>query len=187
MELQRNKARNLELALATIDRRVLGPGQELSFWRCVGEPNAQRGYLPGLVLVHGHMASSADGGLCQLSNLLHWLVLHSPLRVVEHHHHGFDPFPDSGRHVPFGSGATVFYNYVDLRFENPTSANYKIHLWLTDTELRGKSGLIGFRLSPITSTKRAIGSSSGRVRCIGRTGYGGRRTTGRPGTRLRPS
>jgi len=77
-----------------------------------------------------------------------WLVLHSPLRVVEHHHHGYDPFPDSGRQVPFGSGATVFYNYVDLKFDNPTSANYKIHLWLTDTELRGE--IWADRLPPVS-------------------------------------
>jgi len=148
MDLQRNKVTNLRLALATIEGRVLRPGQELSFWRCVGEPNARRGYLPGLVLVHGRMASSAGGGLCQLSNLLHWLVLHSPLRVAEHHHHGYDPFPDSGRQVPFGSGATVFYNYVDLKFDNPTLANYKIHLWLTDTELRGE--IWADRLPPVS-------------------------------------
>jgi vancomycin resistance protein VanW len=138
MELQRNKVHNLGLALAGIDGRVLRPGQTLSFWRSIGDPSAGRGYLPGLVLVHGRMASAVGGGLCQLSNLLHWLVLHTPLEVVERHHHGYDPFPDSGRQVPFGSGATVFYNYVDLRFGNPTPAAFRLRLWLTDTELHGE-------------------------------------------------
>jgi vancomycin resistance protein VanW len=138
MQLQRNKVRNLRLAIATIDERVLRPGEELSFWRCVGDPTAPRGFLPGLVLVHGRMAADVGGGLCQLSNLLHWMVLHTSLRVVERHHHGYDPFPDSGRVVPFGSGATVFYNYVDFRFVNPGPETYRIRLWLTGEELRGQ-------------------------------------------------
>jgi vancomycin resistance protein VanW len=27
------------------------------------------------------------GGLCQFTNLLHWVALHSPLEIAEHHHH----------------------------------------------------------------------------------------------------
>ena len=100
MQLQRNKVQNLRGAIATIDGRVLHPGQELSFWRCIGNPTARRGYTTGLVLVHGRMSSAVGGGLCQLSNLLHWMVLHTGMRVVERHHHGYDPFPDSGRVVP---------------------------------------------------------------------------------------
>jgi vancomycin resistance protein VanW len=138
MALQRNKVQNLRLAAPTIDERVLRPGEELSFWRCVGNPTARRGFLTGLVLVHGHMSSDVGGGLCQLSNLLHWMVLHTNMRVVERHHHGYDPFPDSGRVVPFGSGATVFYNYVDFRFFNPGPETYRIKLWLTEDELRGE-------------------------------------------------
>jgi vancomycin resistance protein VanW len=138
MALQRNKVENLRLAIAGIDDRVLRPGDELSFWRCVGSPTASRGFLPGLVLVHGRMATDVGGGLCQLSNLLHWMVLHTTMRVVERHHHGYDSFPDSGRVLPFGSGATVFYNFVDLRIENPGPETYRIRLWLTDDELRGE-------------------------------------------------
>jgi vancomycin resistance protein VanW len=147
MALQRNKMENLRLAIPHLDGRLLRPGEELSFWRCVGRPSAHRGYLPGLVLVHGTMSSDVGGGLCQLSNLLHWMVLHTSMRVVERHHHGYDPFPDSGRVVPFGSGATVFYNYVDFRFMNPGPETYRIRLWLTAEELRGE--LWADRLPPI--------------------------------------
>jgi len=147
IQLQRNKVQNLRSAIATIDGRVLHPGQELSFWRCIGNPTARRGYTTGLVLVHGRMSSAVGGGLCQLSNLLHWMVLHTGMRVVERHHHGYDPFPDSGRVVPFGSGATVFYNYVDLRFVNPGPESYRIRLWLTGEELRGE--LWADRLPPV--------------------------------------
>jgi len=100
--LQRSKVGNLRLAAATIDGRVLAPGATFSFWRCIGNPSARRGYGPGLVLVHGRMSSAVGGGLCQLANLLHWMVLHTPLVIVEHHHHGYD------RHVGWnGHSATA--------------------------------------------------------------------------------
>src|SRR5215472_15856640 len=165
MSLQRNKVENLRLAVRGLDGRVLRPGEELSLWRCVGHPTARRGYLPGLVLVHGRMAAGVGGGLCQLSNLLQWMVLHSTMTVVERHHHGYDPFPDSGRVVPFGSGATVFYNYVDLCFLNPGPETYRIRLWLTDEELRGE--LWADRMPPVRlhvrETDHRFFRSNGRV------------------------
>ena len=137
-ELQRNKRHNLQLAIGTLDGQVLSPGESLSFWRCVGNPTAGRGYRPGLVLAHGRLDAGVGGGLCQLSNMLHWLALHTELAVVERHHHGHDLFPDDGRLVPFGTGATVFYNYLDLRLLNPGPDAYRIRLWVTEHELRGE-------------------------------------------------
>jgi len=136
--LQRNKRRNLELAIATLHGQVLRPGETVSFWRCVGNPKASRGFVPGLVLAHGRLCAGVGGGLCQLSNMLHWLALHTSLAVIERHHHGHDLFPDAGRLVPFGAGATVFYNYLDLRLHNPGPETYRLRLWLTDQELRGE-------------------------------------------------
>jgi vancomycin resistance protein VanW len=65
------------------------------------------------------------------------MALHTPLQVVERHHHSFDPFPDENRVLPFGSGAGVFYNYIDLRFYNPTDNTFQIKLWLTENHLKG--------------------------------------------------
>ncbi len=65
------------------------------------------------------------------------MALHTPLEVVERHHHSFDPFPDDNRVLPFGSGCGVFYNYIDLRFFNPTDLTFQIRLWLTDEHLKG--------------------------------------------------
>ncbi|RZJ75277.1 MAG: vancomycin resistance protein, partial [Flavobacterium sp.] len=65
-------------------------------------------------------------------------VMHSPLTVTERHHHSFDPFPDDGRVLPFGSGATVFYNYLDYQFKNETSHIFQINLWFTEKCLEGE-------------------------------------------------
>lgn len=77
--------------------------------------------------------------MCQLSNLIHWLVLHSELTITEHHHHdGLDLFPDFGRQIPFGTGTSISYNYIDYRFRNDTRNTYQLRLWTDDEYLRGE-------------------------------------------------
>ena len=77
--------------------------------------------------------------MCQLSNLIHWLVLHSDLTIVEHHHHdGLDLFPDFGRQIPFGTGTSISYNYIDYRVKNETSNTYQLRLCTDDEYLCGE-------------------------------------------------
>ena len=64
--------------------------------------------------------------------------MHSPLTVTERYHHSFDPFPDDGRVLPFGSGATVFYNYRDYQLTNNTEHTFQINLWLSEKCLEGE-------------------------------------------------
>ena len=47
---------------------------------------------------------ATGGGLCQLSNLIYWMTLHTPLTITERYRHSYDVFPDSNRTQPFGSG-----------------------------------------------------------------------------------
>jgi vancomycin resistance protein VanW len=67
------------------------------------------------------------------------MVLHTPLTIVEHHHHdGFDLFPDYNRQVPFGTGTSILYNYLDYRFKNETDVTYQLITYVTDTHLCGE-------------------------------------------------
>lgn len=138
LALQHGKVQNLRAALPFLSGVVVRPGETFSFYDLVGEPTRARGFVDGVELRDGVPRPGVGGGLCQLANMLHWLVLHSPLTVVERHHHSLDPFPDSGRVVPFGSGATLFYNYLDFRFRNDTDATFQVRLWLTDKLLEGE-------------------------------------------------
>lgn len=135
--LQENKITNLGIAISRMNGVVIHPGETFSYWKLVGKPSKRKGYIEGLQLSRGEVRTGVGGGLCQLANLLYWLALHSPLEVAERHHHSFDPFPDDHRVLPFGSGASVFYNYVDLRFHNSTSQPFQFNLWLTDEHLKG--------------------------------------------------
>jgi vancomycin resistance protein VanW len=138
MQLQLNKVTNLKLVTLILDQVTLGPGEVFSFCRLVGKPTRKRGFLEGMELTMGQARSGIGGGICQMANLLHWLVLHSPLTVTERSAHSFDPFLDQNRSMPFGTGCAIFYNYVDLCFRNDTDYVFQFRLWMTDTDLWGE-------------------------------------------------
>ncbi len=138
LQLQLNKVQNLKLAIKKIDGIIIKPGEVFSFCKNVGLPTKYKGYLPGMELRFGEAIPGIGGGLCQIANLLNWLIMHSPLNIIERHHHSFDPFPDNGRVLPFGSGATIFYNYGDFQVKNNTNLTFQINLWITKKCLEGE-------------------------------------------------
>lgn len=137
MPLQYNKIVNLRLTLPKINLLILKPGETFSFWRLVGKPTRKKGYVEGMILHNGKCSPGVGGGLCQLSNLIYWLTLHTPLTITERWRHNYDVFPDADRTQPFGSGATVVYNYVDLQICNHTSEDYQLTLTLDEKYLMG--------------------------------------------------
>ena len=138
MELQRNKVVNLRLAVEKLDGVLLRPGETLSYWRLIGKPSARRGYLPGMVLFLGRIGSDVGGGLCQLSNLIFWMTLHTDLTVVERYRHSHDVFPDAHRSQPFGTGATCAYPHRDLMIRNDTRETYQLRLRVGEENLEGE-------------------------------------------------
>ena len=137
--LQDNKATNLSIAAPKINKILIKPNEEFSYWHLVGNPSESKGYLNGLVVYSNGVGEGIGGGLCQMSNLIHWMILHSDLDITEHHHHDqIDMFPDHGRVVPFGTGTSVAYNYVDYRFKNNTSYTYQLIVYTTDKYLCGE-------------------------------------------------
>lgn len=138
MYLQHNKTTNLQLAINNITGIVIKPGETFSLWKLVGRPTKQKGYLEGLTLENGKIGKGIGGGLCQLGNLLYWMALHTPLVVTERWRHSYDVFPDVNRKLPFGSGATLSYNYIDLQLHNPTDKVFQLNLWIDDGYLHGE-------------------------------------------------
>ena len=118
---------------------MIHPGETFSVWRLVGRTTKRKGYKEGLTIAKGQPSQGIGGGLCQLSNLIHWLVLHSELTITEHNHHdGLDLFPDYGRQIPFGTGTSISYNYIDYRFRNDTTNTYQLRLRVDDEYLCGE-------------------------------------------------
>lgn len=85
--LQENKAVNIKLANERLNGILVRPGETFSFWQLVGKTTKRRGYRDGRILVRNHLLPGIGGGLCNLANTIHRVVLLSPLTVTEFHKH----------------------------------------------------------------------------------------------------
>lgn len=137
MYLQHNKVTNLRLAIGKINGVVIQPGETFSLWQMVGRPTKRKGYLEGMTLSNGQVTKGTGGGLCQLGNLIYWMTIHTPLSITKRWRHSYDVFPDVNRKIPFGSGATLSFNYIDLQIKNNTEQPFQINLSLDKTHLNG--------------------------------------------------
>lgn len=139
VHLQDNKAVNLAISAPKINKVIIRPGETFSFWSLVGSVSHRKGYLEGLTVKSGTVDKGVGGGMCQFTNLIHWLVLHSSLDVVEYHHHnGIDMFPDFGRKVPFGTGTSIMYNNLDYQFTNNTDMTFQLITYVDGEYLMGE-------------------------------------------------
>lgn len=136
--LQEQKIINLKQAVPKLNGVVIEPGNVFSLWSIIGKPDRENGYVDGMLLSNGKVIEGVGGGLCQLSNLLYWIFLHAPVETVERYHHSMDVFPDSGRTLPFGGGATILYNFIDLKIKNVSPHPLQLKIWLTDNQLKAQ-------------------------------------------------
>lgn len=139
LQLQENKAINLSIATPKVSHILIKPNEVFSFWELVGKCKSKDGYKEGLTIKNGQASQAIGGGMCQFTNLIHWLVLHTDLEIIEHHHHdGIDLFPDFGRQIPFGTGTSIFFNYLDYRFKNNTDQTYQLIVYVEGEYLKGE-------------------------------------------------
>ena len=110
------KIQNLRLAVSEIDGVEIPAGEVFSFWKNVGRTTRGRGFVPGRELREGCIIPNIGGGLCQLSNALYDAALKANFEIVERHAH---TRVIAGSLAEQGRDATVFWNYVDLRFCSP--------------------------------------------------------------------
>lgn len=137
-EHQYNKAHNIDLSCKKINKIIIRPGEVFSLWRTIGKPSKFRGYKEGRVLINKKLTSGTGGGLCNLANTLHLLILHSPLKVIEFHKHSDALAPDKGKRVPFSSGTSVSYNSLDYRFKNTTDQDFQLLTWCECEEFKAE-------------------------------------------------
>jgi vancomycin resistance protein YoaR len=129
-ELELGKVHNLRIAAAAVDGILLRPGEIFSFWAVAGRPGRGKGYVLGRELRQGCMVPSIGGGICQLTNALSRVAHRAGLEIVERHSHTMHP---PGFFIDDTTDATVFWNYIDLRFRSPVAM--RIDAKLTETTL----------------------------------------------------
>src|SRR5260221_3582220 len=115
-ELELGKVQNLRMAAAAVDGIVLEPGETFSFWRAAGRPSRRRSYVTGRELRQGCMIASTGGGICQLTNAISRIASRAGMEIAERHSHTLHP---PGFFIDDATDATVYWNYVDLRFRAP--------------------------------------------------------------------
>lgn len=138
MWMQRNKIVNLKIAAEKLDGVIIRPGEVFSYWKLIGKTTKRKGYVDGMVLHNGGFSAGIGGGLCQMSNLIFWMAIHTPLTIVERHRHGYDVFTDFNRTQPFGSGATCFYPHGDLMIQNNTEDTWQLRVRVGEKYLEGE-------------------------------------------------
>lgn len=124
------KVQNLRVAADAVDGIILEPGETFSFWRAAGRPSRGKGYVTGRELRGGCMIPSVGGGICQLTNALSRVAHEAGMEIVERHSHTVHP---PGFFIDDKTDATVFWNYIDLRFRS--SVPVRIGARLTETTL----------------------------------------------------
>jgi VanW like protein len=128
--LTAGKVENLRLAARAFHGIEVPPGGVLSFWRQLGRTTRSKGFQTGRELREGCIVPAIGGGLCQLSGLLYQAALDAGLEIIERHGHSrVVPGSQAERDLD----ATVFWNYVDLRFRSHLP--WRIEVELTATEL----------------------------------------------------
>lgn len=138
IKYQINKIHNLKLAAKTISRVVIEPGETFSFWQLVRKADRHEKYKDGLTCVNGKIVPSYGGGLCQLSNMLFWLFLHTPLTVTERHGHAVESFPPTTRELPCGIDATVNEGWLDLKVRNETVNTFQLLIGFDNKYMYGR-------------------------------------------------
>lgn len=123
--LQAGKVHNLRLAARALHGRVIPAGEVFSFWANLGRATRARGFVAGRELREGCVIPNIGGGLCQLSNALYDLALQSGAEIVERHAHTRQV---PGSQAAAGRDATVFWNYVDLRFRPAAATQLSVRL-----------------------------------------------------------
>ena len=152
--LQAGKVQNLRAAARHLDGLIIPAGQVFSFWRQVPRPTHRRHFVAGRELREGCVIPNVGGGLCQLTNSLYDAALKSNCEIIERHAHS-RTLP--GSMAANDRDATIFWNYVDLRFRPKTDTQLEVTLGRGELIIRFRSKASPQKELPIADKKIVAG------------------------------
>lgn len=133
---QYNKAYNLRLLSQQFNTVTIKPQQILSFNYLAKNADKKTQYKDGLVLINDDIVIGYGGGLCQLSNMIYFAALHTPLTIHKRFGHTSQHLYDPNVKL-HGIDATVSYGFADLQLKNTTNATYQLIIeFPSDTDIR---------------------------------------------------
>lgn len=123
-----NRTTNLKLACAAIDGTIVMPGKIFSFNKTVGERTEAKGYKEAIAYVSGGASKpEVGGGICQVASSIYYATLQADLKSVERSPHMY--LVD---YVPKGMDTTIYWGYLDYKFENNSPYPLKVEASVSD-------------------------------------------------------
>lgn len=128
--LTAGKIENLRIAARKLNGLEIKKNEVFSFWKHIGNPNFNKGYVIGREIREGCIVPTIAGGLCQVSNALYDAALKANFDIIERHKHSK---VIKGSLAEKDRDATVKWNYVDLRFKS--NFDFRIEVKLSADKL----------------------------------------------------
>jgi len=120
-----NRIYNVALASERINSALIGPGEEVSFNKMVGEVSGATGYRPAYIIEKGRTVLGDGGGLCQVSTTMFRAAMSAGLPILERWGHAYRVSYYELDTKP-GVDATVIAPSKDFRFKNDTPGHILI-------------------------------------------------------------
>lgn len=114
----KNRRHNISIGAGKFQGILIGPGDEFSFVKVLGNVGPKEGYLPELVIKKGETIPEYGGGLCQVSSTAFRAAVQAGLEVTERQNHAYPV----KYYSPQGTDATIYPPHPDLKFKNNTPA-----------------------------------------------------------------
>lgn len=138
IKYQINKIDNLKLVASTMNKVIIEPNETFSFWMLAKDAEKGGKYKEGLVMVNNQIVPLKGGGVCQMSNLLFWLFIHTPLTIIERHPHSAETMPPLKGDAPAGVDATIAEGWLDLKVKNETQESFQLLIEFDDEFMYGR-------------------------------------------------
>lgn len=126
-----NRITNIKITCSRISGTMVKSGEEFSFCKTVGQPNAKDGYKEAHAFVDGELTNAIGGGNCQVSTTIYNAAKKiDGVKITERHEHGKEV-----GYIEMGKDATVAYDYLDLKFENNNNFDLKLKAYIKNNKV----------------------------------------------------
>jgi vancomycin resistance protein YoaR len=109
------RTENITIAARTLNGTYVGPGEQFSLNKVLGQRTAAKGYNPAPVINNGRLTTDYGGGISQLSTTTFNAAFFSGVRIDEYLPHSFYI-----SRYPEGREATISWPDVDQKWTNDT-------------------------------------------------------------------
>lgn len=131
---------NLSRAAASMNGKVVLPGETFSMNDTLGPRTPANGYVDGYVIQGSRLVKETGGGISQSATTVFNAIFFAGLEDVEHHPHTL-----YFSRYPAGREATLYYGQLDLRFKNNTEYGVVIQAYVNKST-PGNNGSITVKI-----------------------------------------